>query len=273
MLDKNKFIKKDHMGKKDTKRYKNMIEKMRKSALKPERIRISIQNLPKNQKGENHPCYGKHPSEKTVKKMRLVHIGKKASEETKKKMSLSHKGKSSLPEVLKKRNEMNKNKTYEEIYGVKRAKEIKSKIKLFLPGGKNIAKRPDIRKKLSLVKIGENNPFWNNGSSFEPYGVDFNKKLKGFIKERDGCCMLCNVSFEDLKLLKRQINIHHITYDKKCNLQQNLITLCNSCHGKTHTNRKYWTKFFQSLLSEREGYQYSEIGEIILNLNEEIKNG
>ena len=80
--------------------------------------------------------------------------------------------------------------------------------------------------------------------------------------------MLCNIGFEDLKLLKRKIHIHHINYDKQCNLIQNLITLCNSCHSKTGINRKHWTKFFQSLLNELCDYQYSESGEIILNINQ-----
>jgi len=25
---------------------------------------------------------------------------------------------------------------------------------------------------------------------------------------------------------------------------ENLITLCNKCHGKTHHNREYWIKYF-----------------------------
>ena len=37
---------------------------------------------------------------------------------------------------------------------------------------------------------------------------------------------------------------------------------------KFDTNEKYWTKFFQSLLSEKYGYKYSEDNKIILNLNE-----
>jgi 5-methylcytosine-specific restriction endonuclease McrA len=90
------------------------------------------------------------------------------------------------------------------------------------------------------------------------------------IKERDGGCLLCNITFEDLRLLKRRIHIHHINYDKKCNIPQNLISLCTSCHMKTNFNRQHWTKFFQSLLSERYGYQYSENGEIILNLDKQL---
>ena len=112
---------------------------------------------------------------------------------------------------------------------------------------------------------GKKNPAWLGGKSFEHYGIEFNKKLKKIVRERDGCCMVCNVGFEDLKLLKRRVHIHHINYDKQCNLIHNLISLCNNCHMKTNYNRISWTKFFQSLLSERYNYQYSENQEIILN--------
>lgn len=132
---------------------------------------------------------------------------------------------------------------------------------------------PQARRKLSKTRIErelssmENNPMWAGGSSFEPYGIEFNKKLKKAIKERDGCCMFCNIGFDDLKLLKRRVHIHHVNYDKTCNLPQNLLTLCNPCHSKTNTNRKHWIKFFQSLLSERYSYQYNGKGEIVLELN------
>ncbi len=118
-----------------------------------------------------------------------------------------------------------------------------------------------------IFKEGEEHPFFNNWSSLEPYDKDFNEKFKKSIRERDGICMLCNVSLDDLRLLNRQINVHHINYDKKCSISQNCCILCNNCHAKTNINRPHWQKFFQSLLSERYGYQYSEAGEIILNLS------
>ena len=76
--------------------------------------------------------------------------------------------------------------------------------------------------------------------------------------------MLCNIGFEDLKLLKRRVNVRHINYDKLCNLKENLISLCANCNGKTSFNRTHWKKFFQSLLFERYGYKYSDFGDIIL---------
>lgn len=128
----------------------------------------------------------------------------------------------------------------------------------------------------NLFQIGENHPLFNNYSSLLPYDRNFNKNLKKAINKRDGCCMLCNISLEDLRLLKRRIHIHHCNYNKLISLEQNLITLCASCHGKTTVNRKHWTKFFQSLLSERYNYKYDEYGNIIIDLQEnckEVQNG
>jgi len=124
----------------------------------------------------------------------------------------------------------------------------------------------------SRIAHGNRVHTFNNWSSFEPYGLDFNKKFKKEIKERDGCCMLCNINLEDLHLLKRKIHIHHLDYNKLNSFPQNCICLCSSCHGKTQINRNHWTKFFQSLLSERYGYKYTENGEIIIELQENGKD-
>ncbi len=58
----------------------------------------NLENIPKSEhssfhnKGENHPLFGKHHSEKTRKIMSENKIGKKQSEETKNKISESKKG-------------------------------------------------------------------------------------------------------------------------------------------------------------------------------------
>ena len=137
----------------------------------------------------------------------------------------------------------------------------------------------EVRQKMSSSKIGEKNPMfgmskelaprWLNGKSFEPYTPDFDSKFKKAIKERDGCCMLCHIGFEDLYALKRRIHVHHINYNKVDSFKENCISLCIKCHGLTNHNRSQWTKFFQSLLSERYGYQYTEDQKIILNFEEE----
>ena len=75
--------------------------------------------------------------------------------------------------------------------------------------------------------------------------------------------MLCGIHREKLK---RNLEIHHINYDKKLSIPQNCISLCKKCHAITGHNRKHWTKFFQNLLLERYDYQYNEEREIIINL-------
>lgn len=122
-----------------------------------------------------------------------------------------------------------------------------------------------------IGKTGELSTNWLGGKSFEPYTKDFNKRFKKAIKQRDGCCMLCNIGFDDLRLLKRYIHIHHIDYNKLNSFPQNCISLCTSCHTKTNFNRTQWIIFFQSLLKERYNYKYTEDQKILLNFKEEVK--
>jgi len=92
--------------------------------------------------------------------------------------------------------------------------------------------------------LGNKNPNWNNGSSFEPYTTDWTETLKKSIRQRDKyTCQICGK--------EPAIVIHHIDYNKQnCN-PDNLITLCNSCHTKTNHNRNYWTTYFTKKISKR----------------------
>ena len=78
---------------------------------------------------------------------------------------------------------------------------------------------------------GNKNPAWKGGISFEPYSVDWTQDLKRAIRKRDKyTCQICGK--------EPSIIVHHIDYDKKnCNLD-NLIILCNGCHGQTNHNRE-----------------------------------
>ena len=58
-----------------------------------EEMKIICEKISKANSGENNYMYGKHHSEKTKEKLRLLNIGKTASDETKKKMSEKRKGK------------------------------------------------------------------------------------------------------------------------------------------------------------------------------------
>lgn len=96
--------------------------------------------------------------------------------------------------------------------------------------------------KQAILKSGENNPNWNGGKSFEPYSSEFNRILKLRIRERDSFkCRLCG---SDGKNFGRSLDIHHIDYDKKNVNDDNLISLCVSCHMKTNYKRESWRKYF-----------------------------
>jgi hypothetical protein len=124
----------------------------------------------------------------------------------------------------------------------------------------------ETKKQISAIQQGIPLEEWKGFTKFEPYGEEFNKQLKNKIRKRDNqVCMNCGIHREKLK---EALHVHHINYDKKCNVEQNFISLCRNCHRFTNGNRKYWIELFQEKLSKLYDYQYSEKGEIIL----EVKN-
>jgi predicted DNA-binding protein YlxM (UPF0122 family) len=107
-------------------------------------------------------------------------------------------------------------------------------------------------------------PKWRGGISFEPYDSKWDNIFRNIIRKRDNqVCMLCGIHREKIN---RALNIHHINYNKKLSIPENCISLCDICHGKTNDNRTHWIKFFQSLLHERYGYNYSETLEPIITI-------
>jgi hypothetical protein len=42
-------------------------------------------------------------------------------------------------------------------------------------------------------------------------------------------------------------DVHHIDYDKANCAKENLITLCEVCHGRTNYNRDYWKNILTEL--------------------------
>ena len=102
----------------------------------------------------------------------------------------------------------------------------------------------EVKKILSEQKKGDKNPSWNGGSSFEVYGQEFNKALKEEIRKRDG--YICQVCLKPQCKLKKKLDVHHIDYDKKNCSEDNLISLCKSCHTRTNGNREQWQSIFAS---------------------------
>ena len=170
------------------------------------------------------------------------------------------------------------------LQGIKRSKETKRKMSLGKMGDKNPMKRMEVRKKVSDSLKGRES--WNKGIpmseeqkiklskermgktfntgrthfkkgniphnymggiSFEPYGKEFNNKLKEKIRKRDSnICKECGYSQESLGY---KLSVHHIDYNKKNSDENNLISLCRNCHVQTNFNRDDWTNYFKGKLT------------------------
>jgi hypothetical protein len=93
---------------------------------------------------------------------------------------------------------------------------------------------------------------WNyiNGLGYLPYSKTFTLHLKNSIRKRDNyTCQLCKMDNKEyLKKYNREIEIHHIDYNKYNDDKRNLITLCKQCNIKANYNRDYWFAYFSYLM-------------------------
>jgi hypothetical protein len=211
----------------------------------------------------------------------MKEMAKKTSE-TKKKMYASgelvtwNKGKKhsiETIEILKKINKGKNNPMYNKKHSmesrekISKTKKEKYRLGLTVPYPLGRKKKQETIEKLRIANTGEKNPMfgrkrensptWQGGKSFEPYNTEFNKQFKELIKLRDNdSCVVCGSN--------NRLAVHHIDYNKLNSTKENCISLCVLCHPKTNFNRKYWQEFFQSMLSDRYGYDY-------IQLNLEVK--
>lgn len=105
-----------------------------------------------------------------------------------------------------------------------------------------------LSKKISIAHGGSGKS--NRASFYSEYGGKFDSSIREKVRFRDKYkCQLCGCSqLENGK----QLDVHHIDYNKKnCDIN-NLIGLCHSCHAKTNINRKYWINFFKERLLKYE---------------------
>jgi hypothetical protein len=165
----------------------------------------------------------------------------------------------------------------ERIIEANRRLEKREQCRLSKLGDKNPSKRPEVREKigstlrirysngekkptcfwkgkkftkehrLNMAKKGDKNYFWQGGKFKDSYPEEFNNYLKELIRERDGVCQLCMGLDEN-----KELAVHHIDYDKENNSLNNLISLCNSCHAKTHTNRIFWINKLTYLMGRKQ---------------------
>jgi|ERR1035437_855313 hypothetical protein len=178
----------------------------------------------------------------------MAYLGFKFSKESREKMRLSHLGQASGK----------KGKTYEEIYGIEKAKELKTRVSHpgLLVGDRNPSKRIDVRKKISLACRGKLKPWllgnkfaYIDGSSKRKYPIAFNTDLKLRVRTRDNfTCRLCGKpEKEEVKELQRVLCVNHIDFNKENCDESNLNTLCLRCNLKINKRRDYWTNYFKNL--------------------------
>jgi 5-methylcytosine-specific restriction endonuclease McrA len=91
---------------------------------------------------------------------------------------------------------------------------------------------------------GEGNPQWEGGTE-DYYGSDWHRQRKRAIDRDGGQCQSCGVSMEEhTEKHGRGLHVHHITplrkYEDKeqANQLENLITLCQACHGEHEGDSK-----------------------------------
>ena len=181
----------------------------------------------------------------SVKRISESKIGHITTEETKEKIRISSKGRKAWNKGIKQTEEIIE-KRAQKLRGRKFTKEHREKIG---KGNKGKKRTEEQKKNYSEINKGENNPNWQNGKSFEEYGIEFNKELKQSILERDNY----TCQYPGCNEVHKRINVHHIDYNKQNNNPENLITLGTSCHSKTNSknNRQYWTEFYQNIMGDK----------------------
>lgn len=92
----------------------------------------------------------------------------------------------------------------------------------------------EAKSKLSLSIKGDKCCMWQGGKSIQHkiYGGFFSKQLKDKIRVRDKfICQKCGIP--ELELTRRLL-IHHIDKNPKNCSEENLMSVCKSCHIKIH---------------------------------------
>jgi hypothetical protein len=215
-------------------------------------LRENLNIIPSEQKNGR----GKNPNswKNSFKKGHKINLGRKHSPEEK--ILYGQK----IKELWK--NIEYRNKIINSLKGKKKALiSLKHKLNLSL-AHKGKHSSPQTEWKKGDIRIsGMNNSNWQGGIAFEPYTKEFNKLFKLAIKQRDGfLCLKCGMKEEDAKILfNRRLVTHHIDYIKENTYKENCCALCIRCNAEVNTNRKQWTQFFQSILSERYGYDLIKI--------------
>ena len=123
-------------------------------------------------------------------------------------------------------------------------------------GEKKYCSKKCMYKSLEVAFVGENNPCWKGGVSFEPYCIKFNREFKERVRAFFGyVCQSCGHIWQPGE---EKLAVHHVNYrkDSCCDVDVKpiFVPLCfRTCHTKTNHNRDYWEKYFTDLINEKYG--------------------
>lgn len=197
-------------------------------------------------------------------------VSKESRRKIAEKNKISNRGKKFTKEHRENMGKAFKGKTYEEISGKEKADERRKNLSLVNSGENNAfyGKTHSIQSRIKQSSRKQGIPLekWEKFVGRESYGIEFNKKLKEKIRERDN--QICQECGKLQKELKRLLDIHHIDYNKKNNNSNNLISLCNNCHMKTNFNRKHWERYFKNIMALKEIFNPENL--LIFNRNKQL---
>ena len=106
---------------------------------------------------------------------------------------------------------------------------------------------------IERFKDPRNHPCYIDRISFENYPRIFNFFLKLKIRKRDNYkCQYCGMTQEEhFEKYNRDIEIHHIDYDKTNCKEDNLIALCKGCNINANFDRDYYYAYFIYIMENR----------------------
>lgn len=225
---------------------------------------------------------GKHHSQEVRQKISEAHTGKQITEEHRRKISEALMGKHLSEETKRKISETKQGKPHPcpwlmGDYNPSKRPEVRAKISGSLKGQspsletrqrmresqKGRHHLEETRAKISIAnkgkphpwQVGENNPHWRGGISFEPYCPKFNREFKERVRAFWGyVCGNCGKPQEENR---RKLHVHHVNYKKEACCEEDIpkyfIPLCDSCHGRTSHNREKWEKKLTKTLEKKFG--------------------
>jgi len=140
---------------------------------------------------------------------------------------------------------LNSKGIYNPFYGKHHSQKTIEKIKKYGNNGKKNGMFGKIhslqaRKNMSISHGGTGIPYENTDYSYTYF------KLRDNILERDNyICQNCGMTQEEhLTVYGRDLEVHHIDYNKNNNIENNLISLCKQCNIRANYNRDYWKNIF-----------------------------